>query len=398
MSKLPHSKGVTWEELFFDLAFVFALTQFSTQLHADHTWAGIGRALILFVPVYWAWGGVTLYTNQRDITSPLDRLGIITLGLGSLLMALTIPRAYEDQGLQFVVIYVAGRVMLAGLALRHLPVWRSLFVGPYGVFLFTAPLLLTGALMHGTARVVLWGAAATIDVLSPWVASRLVAQRHVQPAHYAHRYGLLIILVFGESVIQVGAVAAKEGLTLVQLVAVAAAYILVSVLWYAYFGYGLSDFRQALEQARDQPDLRRTILVYGHLFYSFGIITIAVGLAEMVPEPFHALPTREAMLLAGGCALFLITFACAHWRIHHTIAWRRLGAGAACLILVPLATLMPALAAVASLIVVIAVMVAAEEVTVRRRGDASHGANEVMPREQSDQGPTTEADAAPPST
>ncbi|MFI6263085.1 low temperature requirement protein A [Micromonospora sp. NPDC051006] len=121
---------MTWEELFFDLAFVFALTQFSHLLHEDHSWGGIGLTLILFVPVYWAWGGVTLYTNQRDVNPVLDRVGIFTLGLCSLLMALTIPRAYHEHGLLFVAIYLAGRVLLAGLALRKRPVWRVLFVGP----------------------------------------------------------------------------------------------------------------------------------------------------------------------------------------------------------------------------------------------------------------------------
>ncbi|PWR12587.1 low temperature requirement protein A [Micromonospora acroterricola] len=387
-----HGKGVTWEELFFDLALVFALTQFSRLLHEDHTWAGVGRTLILFVPVYWAWGGVTLYTDQRGINSLLDRVGVLTFGLGSLLMALTIPRAYDDHGLLFVAIYLVGRVLLAGLALRGLPSWRPLFVGPYGVFLLTGPLLLAGALVQGSARIVLWAVAATVDLLSPWVARHLVTQSRVQPAHFTHRYGLLIILVFGESIIQVGAVAVDESLTLVRLTALAAAYALVSVLWYAYFGYGLSDFRSALEEAPDQPDLRRTVLVYGHLLFSFAIITIAVGLAEMLPAPLHVLPPREAMLLSGGCALFLLTFAYAYWRIHHRLAWRRVGAGAACLLLVPLATLMPALIAVACLILVVVVMTAAEELAMRRQGgDAARGT--FGPTGPTDRGPATEPDS-----
>ncbi|MFI6263084.1 low temperature requirement protein A [Micromonospora sp. NPDC051006] len=146
--------------------------------------------------------------------------------------------------------------------------------------------------------------------------------------------------------------------------------------------------RRALEQARDQPDVRRAILVYGHLSFSFGIITLAVGLADAVPAPLHALPPREAMLLFGGCALFLFTFAYTHWRIHHRIAWRRGGAGAACLLLFPLATLMPALAAVVCLIVVIAVMVAAEELAIRRQdGDAPRDSAEIRPEDRTDQGP-----------
>ncbi|MEO3772151.1 low temperature requirement protein A [Micromonospora sp. B9E7] len=385
---------MTWEELFFDLAFVFALTQFSQLLHEDHSWVGIGRTFILFVPVYWAWGGVTLYTNQRDVKALLDRAGILTLGLSGLLMALTIPRAYNDNGLLFIAAYLAGRALLAGLALRHVPFGRALFVGPYGFFVITGPLLVAGALTQGAARVVLWAVAAMIDLLSPWVAAHLAVQGRAQPAHYTHRYGLLIILVFGESVIQVGAVAVDDKLTVSRLAAVMAAYALVSVLWCAYFGYGLSDFRRALEVATDQPSLRRAILVYSHLFFSFGIITIAVGLGDMVPAPLEPLPPREAMLLFGGCALFLLTFAYVYWRIHRMIAWRRIGAGTACLLMAPLATLVPALAMVVSLVSVVVVMIVAEELAMRRQGgEPDHAMFEIGPRDPIDRGPSTESDA-----
>ncbi|MGI5521098.1 low temperature requirement protein A [Micromonospora sp. CA-259024] len=394
MRPTPNGKGVTWEELFFDLAFVFALTRFSELLHEDHSWSGIGRTLVLFVPVYWAWGGVTLYTNQRDVRVVLDRVGVLTLGLGGLLMALTIPQAYHDDGVLFVATYLVGRVLLAGLALRGRPIGRALFVGPYAFFLVTGPLLVAGALTHGTVRLAFWAVAAAIELLSPWVAARLAGQSRVESAHYAHRYGLLIILVFGESVIQIGAVAVNGQLTLVRLTAVASSYALFSILWWAYFGYGLSDFRRALEDAPDQPALRRAILVYAHLFFSFGIITMAVGLADMVPAPLDPLPPRESMLLFGGCALFLLTFAFVYWRIHHRIAWRRIVAGAACLLMAPLATLVPTLGMVASLILVVAVMIAAEAVAVRRRGGgAAGGTVEFGPMDPTDRGPSTEADA-----
>ncbi|MCZ7374090.1 low temperature requirement protein A [Micromonospora sp. WMMC250] len=392
MPAAPKGKGVTWEELFFDLAFVFALTQFSQLLHEDHTWAGVGRTFILFVPVYWAWGGVTLYTNQRDVNSIVDRAGILTLGLSGLLMALTIPEAYHHNGALFVTAYLAGRVLLAGLALRGVPFGRAVLVGPYSSFVITGPLLVAGALNEGNSRLVLWAAAAGVDLLSPWLANRVVAQGRAQPAHYTHRYGLLIILVFGESVIQVGAVAVDAPLTVARLAAITAAYALVSVLWFAYFGYGLSDFRRALEETPDQPGLRRAILVYSHLLFSFGIITIAVGLADMVPAPLEPLAPREAMLLFGGCALFLFTFAYAYWRIHRKIAWRRMGAGGTCLLMAPLATLLPALVMVIALALVAIVMVVTEQRAVRRHGGPAHPAIEVGPRDVADRGPSTEAD------
>ncbi|MFY1673497.1 low temperature requirement protein A [Plantactinospora sp. WMMB334] len=382
---------MTWEELFFDLAFVFALTQFSRLLHEHGGWIGIAHTLIVFVPVYWAWGGVTLYINQRDVNSLLDRVGILTLGLGSLLMALTIPGAYGDRSLPFIVIYLASRILLALLALRRRAVWRALFVGPYGAFLLTGPLLLSGAVLPGTTRVALWGAAALVDLLSPWVARHLVAQSRVHPLHYTHRYGLLIILVLGESVIQVGVRAVDDPLTPARVTAVGAAYALVGALWWAYFRYGVPDFRRAMEQAPDQPDLRRAVLVYGHLAFSFGIITLAVGLAELAPSPLDEMPEREMLLLFGGSALFLSTFAFTHWRIHHRIAWHRVAAAAVCLVLVPVATLVPALVALAALVLVIVLMIGAEETTARR-----HGADVVGERaEEESRGDAARVDEGP---
>jgi len=359
-------KIVIWEELFFDLTFVFALMQFTHLLHDYHGWWGVGRTLILFIPVYWAWGGVTLYANQRDLRSPFDRLGVLLLGLGSLLMALAVPHAYDDLGLLFVSIYLASRALLSVLALRGLPDWRHVFVGPYGVFLLTGPLLLAGAFLDGTPRIAFWAAAATIDLLSPWAARHLVAQRRTQPLHYTHRYGLLIILVLGESMIQIGMVAAEAPQTALRLVAVAAAYAVAAGLWWTYFSYGLPDFRRALERATDQADLRRAILIYGHLFFSFGVVAASVGLSDMVMEPVDALRFHQGMLLFGGCGLFLLTFAYTRWRIYHKISWTCLGAVVACLGLAPLATVIPAIAAVGALIVVIGLTATREELVKRR--------------------------------
>ena len=87
------AKRVSWAELFFDLVFVFAITQMSALLHADHSLAGVGRALVVFVPVYWMWVGMSVHANTRDVENPLDRIGIFAVALGSLVLALTVPQA-----------------------------------------------------------------------------------------------------------------------------------------------------------------------------------------------------------------------------------------------------------------------------------------------------------------
>ncbi|MEV7327279.1 low temperature requirement protein A [Micromonospora sp. NPDC093244] len=367
MPTSPPEKGVIWEELFFDLAFVFALTQFSHMLHEDHSWAGIGRVLLLFVTIYWAWAGTTIYTDQRHVGNALDRAGVFALGLGSLLLALTIPGAFDDQGLLFVGVYLAMRVLLAALALRTPGGWRSPVFRPYGSGLVAGPLQLAGGLFSGSTRIVLWSIAVLADVVGTALGRRTLDKVRVRPLHYTHRYGLLIILVLGESVIQVGMVAVGEPLTLARLVAVCLSYSLVCALWWAYFIYGLRAFRQAVAQSAQQADIRRSVMVYGHLLFSFAIIMVAVGLSEVVMEPLEPSRASEGTVLFGGAALFLGTFAYTHWRIHRQIARRQIGASLLCVVLLPLAPLVPALATLATLFAVVAGVSVLEEIIMHRR-------------------------------
>src|SRR4051794_16419012 len=134
-------KRVSWAELFFDLVFVFAVTQVSALLHADHSWAGVGRALIVLAPMYWAWVGVTVFTNTRGTDSPRDRIGILMIGLGSLFMAMAVPEAFDDRGLLFGCSYLGLRIVTGWLVL-----WgRPLFLNPVSVSLIlTGPLLVVG--------------------------------------------------------------------------------------------------------------------------------------------------------------------------------------------------------------------------------------------------------------
>src|SRR5262249_3167257 len=133
-------KRVTWAELFFDLVFVFAITQVSELLHHDHSWAGVGRALIVFVPIWWAWVGTTIHANRHDVDTVHDTLGIFVVGLGSLGMALALPGAYGDRGALFGAAYLFLRLVLGVLVFRD---WRGLRVNSFSVgMLGTGPLLL----------------------------------------------------------------------------------------------------------------------------------------------------------------------------------------------------------------------------------------------------------------
>src|SRR5437763_10779135 len=97
----PAERRVTWAELFFDLVFVFAVTEVSTLLAGDRSGAGVLRAVIVFVPCYWLWVGTSIQVNQRDISRPSLRLAVFAVALAGIFMALAVPRAYAGLGLLF---------------------------------------------------------------------------------------------------------------------------------------------------------------------------------------------------------------------------------------------------------------------------------------------------------
>ncbi|MEV6299696.1 low temperature requirement protein A [Actinoplanes sp. NPDC051861] len=358
-------KRVTWAELFFDVVFVFAVTQVSHLLHDDHSWAGVGQALIVFVPVYWTWVGTSVHANTHDVDNPLDRIGVFGIGLASLFMALALPYAYDDRGALLGAAYWGARLILAALVFRG---WRNIPINTFSVSaVLTGPLMLAGGLVDGPARIVLWTLAAAIDLLTPRLVRRRLAMIKFEPHHLPERFGLFQIIALGEAVVAVGGVAAGESLTSARLLAVAASFALACGLWWVYFSYAADGIRHALETAEVQTDVIRTVLAYGHLFFIGGVIAVAVGLAEVVSHPGEHLHTDSAALLFGGTALYLGTFGYTRWRMFRVPGWGRVIAAVVALALMPLGVLLPAVVALLVLVLVPVVLNVAEAVAVNRR-------------------------------
>ena len=156
---------MTWAELFFDLVFVFAVTEVSTLLAHDRSGAGLLRAVIVFVPCYWLWVGTSIQVNQRDINRPSLRLAVFAVALAGIFMALAIPRAYTGLGLLFALAYWAGRIVLGAGMLRDAARSGVLPVNPFTLSMaVTGPLLVIGALLPAGPREAVWAVAAALDL------------------------------------------------------------------------------------------------------------------------------------------------------------------------------------------------------------------------------------------
>lgn len=361
----PGGKRVSWAELFFDLVFVFAITQLSALLHHDHSWAGVGRAVVVFLPVYWVWVGTTMQTNRRDMDRPTERLAVFFVALCGLVMAFALPHAYDDRGLLFAGAYWAARLGFGLFAfrkdLRH--------VQPFTVsMVFTGPLLVVGALLDGPARELVWLVGALVDLAMPSLLRRRMATMRFDAGHLTERFGLFVLIAIGESIVATGApvAASPTPVSLATLSAVVAAFVLCCALWWVYFHFANDAMRHALQIAPTQLTITRHVLSYGHVVFIAAVIAVAVGMEETVVEPGHHLDWAYVGLLYGGAALFLATFGYTRWLMFHKLSVTRLVAAACVLVLMPVAHLIPALAATLLLAAAVITLNVTELLRVRR--------------------------------
>ncbi|MFJ4189802.1 low temperature requirement protein A [Kitasatospora sp. NPDC089509] len=364
----PEEKRVTWAELYFDLVFVFAITQVSGLLHHQHDLTGLVRALVVFVPVYWCWVGTTVQANIRDVDNLRDRLGILLVGMAGLFMALAVPGAYGRRGLLLGAAYWLARVVLLLLLVRVPGVWR----GPYGAgVLVSGPLLLVGGLLSDGPRLALWAAAALCDLAAPLVFRRRLATVAYHPSHMPERFATFLLVALGETVVGIGATAARVRLDAAELVAVAAAFTISAGLWWQYFVYAADAMRHAVEVADSRRDVVRRIFQYGHLALAAGVIGVAVGFEETVADPWQALGTGSVALLYGGCGLYLLTFGYTRWMMFRRLSTTRIAAAVVVLGLLPAMVRLPALGVLVTLAVLLVLLNGVEHLRVVR---ASAGA------------------------
>ncbi|MDQ6657133.1 MAG: low temperature requirement protein A [Actinomycetota bacterium] len=363
MSEPTIEKRVSWAELFFDLVFVFAITQVSALLLGNHTGLGLLRAAVVFVPIYWAWVGSSIQANLRNTEQLTIRFALFAVALAGLLMALGVPQAYGDRGVLFGAAYFGGRIVLALVATGG----RHFAASPFTVAVsVSGPLLLIGGFLPSAARTAVWAVAALIDLSTPTVLKRRLAALRFDAGHLSERFGTFVLIAIGETVVAIGApVAASDQLSAAVLLAVAVAFAIAVGLWWVYFHFAADAIRFALQTAKVQVTVSRHVLSYAHLFFIGAIIAVAVGMHEAIARPSEPLAWSVAALLYGGSALYLATFGYSRWMMFHLVSKTRLTAAAMVLILLPVAPRLPALLALTVLAVALAALNVIELRTAR---------------------------------
>lgn len=321
-----HSNRVSFVELFFDLVFVFAITQLSHHLLHDYSLKGGLETGFLALAVWWAWIYTTWVTNWMNPESgPVRVMMFVIMGL-SLIMATAIPKAFADglQGLLFAGAYVAlqlGRSLFMAVALKgHSPDNYLNFVRISCWLAFSAVFWIAGGLADGEMRIGLWLVAMVIDFVSPraffWVPGlgrSSFATWDVDGEHMAERCGLFIIIALGESVIVMGDTFSKQAFDLSNLAALLTAFATCVALWWLYFGITATKASHAIASATLPGRLAQLAYTYVHILLVAGVIVAAVGAERVVLHPLDVVHLDSALSIIGGPALFMLGNAAFIW-------------------------------------------------------------------------------------
>jgi low temperature requirement protein LtrA len=332
-------------ELFFDLTFVYAMSQVTHLMLSDISWQGFGRGVLALLALWWAWVCYAWLTNLFEVARVVHTTLIILAMAAMLIAVIALPTAFTTGALVFGLALLAVRLINAGMfiasssqgeaelasAIRRL--MPGLLVGPV--------LIVAAAFVASPYRELLWVAAAAVDFGSPLLAG--TNGLRVVPSYFVARHGSVIIIALGETIVELGAGATQDLHHPRVLGAVVIGVLISASLWWTYFGLTAgAELRMQRTSAVDRPRLARDAYSYLHLPLVAGIVFFAVGTRvslEHIDEPLEPL---AALALTGGVALFYAAEVAYRWRDHHQLVVDRLLAAAASLLVFPVATSVPA--------------------------------------------------------
>jgi low temperature requirement protein LtrA len=314
----PHQHSrVTYAELFFDLVFVFAVTQISHTLFGRLTPLGLAQTTLLFLAVWWVWVYTSWITNWLNPELTPVRILLFALMLGGLVLSTSIPQAFESRGLWFAVAYAAMQVgktvflwlstppsrTLARMNAIRITVWLSA----------SAVFWIAGGCAEGQSRLLLWAVALIIEYISPavrfWIpkyGASDVADWVVEGGHMAERCAGFIIIALGESIVVTGATFAELAWTTETVSAFASAFIASLAMWWIYFHKGAEAGSEQISKASQPGRLARLAYTYLHMPIVAGIIVSAVADELVLKHPGGHSSTGTVLSAIGGPLLFLV--------------------------------------------------------------------------------------------
>ena len=368
------SHAVTPLELFFDLVFVFALTQVTTLLANDLTWVGMLRGLAVLAAVWWAWVGYAWLTNSIRIDDDVAPRLVMMVAMAALLVVgLAAPAAFGEYAVLFGIAYLVVRVLhvlLYATTTRHDPeVLRAVLRLAPGMLAAATLILIAGFVPAGPLRAALWVIALTVDFASPLLAG--TSGWKVDASHFAERHGLIIIIALGESLVALGVSAAGEELSAGVIAAAALGVVVVSAMWWLYFDVVAvaAEHKLASLTGTAQNRMARDSYSYIHFLMIYGIVLAALGLKKTLLEISEPLKTIPDVALFGGIAVYLLAHVAFRLRNMGTVNIQRVVVAVVLLALIPVGLAVPALVSLSIVAALLVLLVAYESM---RFSEARH--------------------------
>jgi low temperature requirement protein LtrA len=370
--------GVSPLELFYDLVFVFAITQVAHLLLEHLTWEGVAQSAVVLLVVWWAWNYTTWFTNELDTDATVVRLVVIALMLASLVQAVAIPQAFGAHGLlfagAFVAIQIGRHAFLTFAATSRATLERERSSRILIWFVGAGALWIAGGLAAGGARWAFWLTALALDYAAPLLRYHVPGRArlpldawHVETAHFAERFQLFVIIALGETIVVTGVTTTGEGLSTGTVVAFGLAFLSTAAFWWLYFDYVATIARRRLELSDRRTQLARDAYTYLHVVLIAGVIVAAVGDEIVIVHPGERLSGAELAALVGGPALYLLGHVALRLRMTGSVSGRRLVGTLACVALAPVGLVAPALVVSTLLLAVLVGVIASERVAAARR-------------------------------
>ena len=317
---------VTNIELFFDLVFVFAVTQLSHLLIGNFTLEGGAQALLLMLAVWWVWIFTSWVTNWLDPDKLAIRMLMLVLMTGGLLLSASLPQAFGSRGLAFALAYVFmqfGRTLFFLWAVRGESLAMRRNFQRIGVWLgISAVLWLVGGVSEVPVRWVCWTIALAIEWLgpsmgfyTPGIGRSTTDDWNVEGGHMAERCSLFIIIALGESVLVTGSTFAGLEWNAANIAAMAMSFIGSLAMWWLYFDTIAERGAQTISHSADPGRLARLAYTYIHVVLVAGIIVGAVADEFVLAHPVGHAHAGTALAVLGSAMLYLLGNLLFKWAI-----------------------------------------------------------------------------------
>ncbi|TSE00826.1 low temperature requirement protein A [Skermania sp. ID1734] len=376
---MPERASVSQLELYFDLVFVYAITQVTDLLGEQTTAKNVLRAVLVLSVLWWAWVGYAWLGNVVRADEGIVRIAMFAATAAAFITALTIPEAFDDLpgGLSGPVVFALGYFCIRAIHIAMF--WlisgsdaqlrRQVIRWVPSVVIGTVVLLIASQ-TSGWVQTLLWALALVGDYLGTLFAGE--GWRLRSPGHFAERHGLMVIVAIGESIVSIGVGVAHLPISWPIIVASLLGLTVSGLMWWAYFDTASLAIEQELGSAEGQRQIKlaRNVYSFGHLPMIIGIVGVSLGLADVLNyvgnAHLHSLTDAlygiPLFCLYGGVALYLAALVFTKWYATGAVGTNRIAAIVAILVLIPLAAALPAMAGLGILTAILTILIAHETV------------------------------------